>query len=83
MANLSKRPLTDEETSILKAVADGRMRVNTAGRYVIDGEARPQRKARAALAARGYISWPRGPRQVSPITPNGLTALAALTGSEG
>lgn len=83
MANLSTRPLTDEEARILKAVADGRMRVNDTGRYVIDGDARPQRKAREALAAFGYISWPLGPRQVSPITPNGTTALAAFAASHG
>jgi hypothetical protein len=83
MANLSTRPLTDEELRILRAVADGRMCVNDKGRYVIDGGARPARKAREALQAFGYISWPRGPRQVSPITPNGQTALAALPASEG
>lgn len=39
----------DERIRILRAIKEGRMSVNEHGRYVIEGEARPDRKQREAL----------------------------------
>lgn len=71
--------MTAEEMRILRAAAEGRLRMNSAGRYVIDGEARPDRKAREKLMLRALISWPT--RSVVPISSKGRAALA-LTDAE-
>lgn len=52
-----RKPLTEEMVRILKAVSEGRMTTNQAGRWVIAGEARPKRSARETLTKRGYIEW--------------------------
>lgn len=72
--------VTNEQARILLAVRDGRLTVNGAGRYVIDGQARPNRKERERLTKRGMIDYRfeqgRGSRWV--ITPRGLAALSLL-----
>lgn len=48
-----------ERLRILRAARDGRLRINHHGRYVIDGERRPDRKQREYLLhRRGAITWP-------------------------
>ncbi len=49
--------LTDEHYRILRAAADYRLRSNSAGRWVIFGEPRPDRKSRERLTARGLIGY--------------------------
>jgi len=48
--------LTDEHLRILIAIDEERFSVNRHGRYVIDGEERPNRKSREQLRSRGLIS---------------------------
>lgn len=73
----SSRPLNDEEIRVLRAVCRGHMQVNGAGRYVIEGGPRPERKARASLQRRGLIDWP-GSDGRSRITSEGTATLAIL-----
>jgi hypothetical protein len=49
--------LSEEHFRILRAVRDGRIVPNDSGRYVIDGEPRPNRKAREQLVKRHMIVW--------------------------
>jgi len=49
-----------ERLRILRAVADGRCYTNDAGRWVIEGEARPVRKDREALLNGGWIGYSYG-----------------------
>lgn len=49
--------LTAEHRRILKAVAEGRFGLNGNGRYVIDGEPRPERKPREQVMNRGLVVW--------------------------
>lgn len=49
--------LTDEERRILIATRDGRLSQNEHGRYVIDGEPRPERKARERVMRMGWVGW--------------------------
>ena len=46
--------VTEEHIRILKAIEEGRLSVNPAGRYVIVGERRPDRTSREQVFARGY-----------------------------
>jgi hypothetical protein len=48
--------LTNEQMRILYAIREGRMTVNSHGRYVIEGEERPDRKSREQLRSRGLIA---------------------------
>lgn len=54
------RVVNAEEKRILWAAREGRMHTNRSGRYVIDGEPRPDRKTRERLVRRGWIAWTRG-----------------------
>ncbi len=54
---MSAKPLTDEHHRILRAASEGRLRTNDAGRWIIDGEARPSRRAREQLNSRGLIAY--------------------------
>lgn len=75
--DILERIVNAEEVRILRAAADGRLRMNAAGRYVIDGEARPERKAREKLLHRlEFISWPLG--GIVDITSEGRAALALI-----
>lgn len=84
------KPLTDEEARILRAADRGALRVNGSGRYVIDGEARPDRKSRERMFQRGYLGWkwtmtrlgrvPQGTEAII-LTPDGLSALRRGGGS--
>lgn len=56
--NTNERDTAQERLRILRAARDGRMKVNQAGRYVIDYEQRPDRKVREALMQQGFITWP-------------------------
>lgn len=50
--------LTDEHLRILLAIDEGRMTYNKHGRYVIDDEERPDRKAREQLRSWGLaVPW--------------------------
>lgn len=51
------RTITDEEIRIMRAIEDGDFGVNEHGRYVIKGQARPDRKARVNLMNREWIDW--------------------------
>ena len=44
---------TDEELRILRAARDGR--IHSTGRWVIDGEPRPERRALDAVKQRGWV----------------------------
>jgi len=51
-------PLTEEQVRILRAIGEDRLTTNSYGRYVIEGEPRPDRKSREKLRGRGLIeSW--------------------------
>jgi hypothetical protein len=54
--------MSPEEHRILIAASEHRLRTNEHGRYVIDGEARPERKARENLQRHGFIVWRGGLR---------------------
>ncbi len=62
---MSAASLTDEHYRILRAAADRRLRTNRAARWTIAGEARPDRKSRERLKARGLIDYP----QIEPAAP--------------
>lgn len=47
--------VTDEMRRILRAIAENRMTVNSVGRYLIEGESRPDRRSRELLRGRGLI----------------------------
>jgi len=49
--------LRGEHVRILRAVDEGRFGLNGSGRYVIDGEARPERKPREQVMNWGLIVW--------------------------
>lgn len=68
---------SNEELRILHAINEGRMKTNSAGRYVIDGEPRPNRATREKLRKRGYIEhwWDIKNGYEWRITDKGLTAL--------
>ncbi len=71
---MSTTALTDEHHRILRAAAEGRLRTNDAGRWLIDGEARPSRRAREQLNSWGLITY--GIRDALP-TVKGREALGA------
>lgn len=49
------KALSPEQRRILTAAANGRLRKNEAGRYVIEGDARPERRTRERLLRRYLI----------------------------
>jgi hypothetical protein len=49
--------MTDEELRILLATRDRKIHTNAVGRWVIDGDARPERKARERLVREQWIEW--------------------------
>lgn len=49
--------LTDEMVRIMRAINDGTFGVNANGRYIIFGQARPDRRSRELLQKRGLIDW--------------------------
>lgn len=51
----ARPPLTDEQLRILRAIQNGTFGLNSNGRYIIVGEARPDRKSRERLRGRGLI----------------------------
>jgi len=56
-ATPSRVPLDREGARIIIAIQDGRWDINSSGRYIIDGEERPDRKTRERLQKRGLIDW--------------------------
>jgi hypothetical protein len=77
--------LTDEQQRILRAAAQRRLRVNEHGRWLIDGEARPDRRSREKLRQRGLIDNPpwdemEAPQRWALLVPTarGADILAAL-----
>ena len=80
-ASDSPPPITDEQARILRAVSEGRMVVNGAGRYVIDGEPRPDRKSREQLRGRGLIDhfYEQGRGTHWRVTAKGKAVLDALS----
>lgn len=81
-----KATTTHEEIRQLSAAAEGRFRQSDTGRYVIDGEARPERKVRESLIRRGFLTWLFSQRGYSTvglkITPEGEAALRVLRATE-
>lgn len=65
--------MTDEERRILIAARERRLLINYAGRYVITGEARPDRKARERMQGKGWLGWHVNGQPT--ITANGRAAL--------
>jgi hypothetical protein len=73
------RPVdTAEQARILRAAQDGRLRVNEHGRYVIDGEPRPDRRVREQLLQDACLKWPRPGGRRMVITAEGEAALRLL-----
>jgi hypothetical protein len=70
--------LTNEHRRILNAVAEGRFNLNGHGRYIIDGEARPERKAREQVMNRRFVVWnyQRDAPVAFTLTDKGRQALA-------
>ena len=68
-----------ERLRILRAARDGRLKVNEYGRYVIDGERRPDRRIREQLQQQEEISFPyrRDDRRVR-LLPDGRSDLEQL-----
>ncbi len=65
-----------EKLRILRAADEGRLYINRAGRYVIDGDdKRPERKVRESLMHSAFILWPCD-GNVCRITIPGRMALA-------
>ncbi len=50
-----KPPITEEQQRILWAAHHRRLKVNEAGRYVICGDSRPDRRERERLMKRGML----------------------------
>lgn len=65
--------LSDEQFRILKAAADGRLKLNEHFSYIIEGEARPDRREREKLQKRGLLSRPCPGEPI--FTEKGLDAL--------
>jgi hypothetical protein len=70
--------LNREGARIIIAIQDGRWGTNRAGRYMIDGEERPDRKTRERLQKRGLIEWRYivGHGYKWHVTPKGEATLA-------
>lgn len=62
---MSAAALTDEHYRILRAAGNGHLASNRAGRWVIHGDARPDRRSRERLKARGLLGYP----QIEPAAP--------------
>lgn len=54
---MTNRERVDEELRILRAAAAGAIHTNGHGRWVIDQQPRPNRKAREGLLRRGYVTY--------------------------
>lgn len=76
-AVVTGKPITDEMARILVAIEDGRLFLNPAGRWEIQGEKRPERRSRDLLRGRGLIVsiWDNGPKYR--LTAKGRAALRA------
>lgn len=75
-AALGRKPLDREGCRIIIAIQEDRFHENKHGRYVIDGEERPDRKTREALRKRGLIdSRFDGKRFVWFVTEKGAAML--------
>jgi hypothetical protein len=76
-----------ERLRILRACANGRLKVNSAGRYVIDGEKRPDRKVRESLMYSDpqMVCWPSslGGSPLCRITVDGRDELRNLEAMVG
>jgi hypothetical protein len=75
--------LTAERLRILRAARDGRLRRNDAGRYIIAGAARPDRRVRAALTGSGLLGWPERVSGLVSLTPAGRSDLDQLERMDG
>jgi len=73
--------LTDEQARMLRAIRDGRFRVNEHGRYVIDDESRRRERERAFK--RGLFHGNGSPRVPYALTEKGAAALAAYEAHNG
>lgn len=69
---------TAEQVRILSAAKAGRFGVNEHGRYVIDGESRPNRRVREKLMNDTWITWPGCFSHRVSITAEGEAALSLL-----
>lgn len=70
------KEIVAEQERILRAAADGRLHINAAGRYVIDGDRkRPKRRVREAMIQAGEITWPRRDTHCCEITALGREIL--------
>lgn len=88
MAERSKPDeLSDEQVRILRAIEDGRFYVNHAGRYIIRGEARPNRRERERLFKRGLVTEAWGRRAQDgmkwKLSARGFAVLAAHSSTQG
>lgn len=73
---------TDEELRILRAARDGR--IHSSGRWVIDGEARPERPALESVKRHGWVADAlAGGGWVYELTPSGRAVLEAAEGGAG
>lgn len=81
---MSRAPITDEMLRILAAIEAGTFHVNSAGRYVIAGEPRPDRRSRELLRKRGLIDWSHrfGEGTKWHLTDGGREALRQSRGGE-
>lgn len=65
---------TDEELRILRAARDGR--IHSSGRWVIDGEPRPERPALESVKRHGWVADALGRGGwIYELTPSGRAAL--------
>lgn len=61
----------------LRAARDGRFLCNEHGRYLIEGESRPDRKTREKLIGNGQITWRFRPTRGMELTEKGRRELEA------
>ncbi len=67
----------------LRAARDGRFLENAAGRYVIEGEARPNRKVREKLIyTHRWMLWQFSPKGMR-LTSEGEAALRLMEAEDG
>ena len=71
---------TNEALRILVAIRDKTLTMNSAGRYVIEGQERPDRATREKLRSRGLIEnwWVAGSGHEWRLTDKGRAALAEV-----
>lgn len=72
--------MTQEACRLLRAACRGSLRLNAAGRWVVEYDQRPDRRTREALTKAEYIEWFTGPDYTGlRITDKGLRALTTFT----